>query len=78
MEPSLFLTMTSKDNRPGDAAPSAGSLLRQPVPRSFSEGGGSGGQAGQALRRRAEEIAREKAAQIPKNLETLSCEEAAA
>ena len=57
--------MKTKDDRPGDAAPSASSPLRQ----------GSGGQAGQALRRQAEEMARENAAQSPENLEALSSEE---
>ena len=54
--------MKNKDNRPGDARPPVSSPLRQ-------------GSGGQAMRRRAEEMAREKAALSPENLEVLSPEE---
>jgi PAS domain S-box-containing protein len=73
--------MTKKKSNPDEAAdpstdskgsPQAGSPLRQPVQRNFNDGGSSGRQAAQDLRRRAEEIARKKSARMPENLDVLS------
>ena len=81
--------MERKDDRPGNTAdPStdsafrrgsvqANSLARQGDSASDKAvAGQSGGQAGQSLRRRAEEMPREKAAQSPEDFDALSPEEA--
>jgi len=55
--------MTEKRSNSKDSA-QADSSLRQPAPRSFSDGGGFGGRAGRELRKRAEKKAKTDEAKI--------------